>query len=46
MVIQKGDPWDDVSNCNPWREAIKIEGSSDEFENGCIPMHCGACVEI
>jgi len=26
-VIQKGDPWDDVSHSNSWQVATKNEGS-------------------
>jgi len=26
-VIQKGDPWDDVSHCSSWQMATKNEGS-------------------
>jgi len=27
MIIQKRDPWDDVSTCNSWHVATKNEGS-------------------
>ena len=25
VLIQKGDPWDDVSHCNSWQVAIKMK---------------------